>query len=75
MAKRNNAPKGLVATLNQVDNDGGYTGMTRRDSVKELKQEARRYNYTGEYIVAIDHGGPWPKISRPSSTGLTNRRC
>lgn len=60
-AKRNNAPIIFVATLNQVDNDGGYTGMTQKDFVKELKQEARRYNYTGEYIVAIDHGGPWLK--------------
>lgn len=60
-AKRNNAPIKFAATLNQVDGDGGYTGMTQSDFVKVLKQEARRTNYTGEYIAAIDHGGPWLK--------------
>ena len=60
-AKRNNAPIIFVATLNQVDCDGGYTGMTQSDFVKVLKQEARRYDYTGDYVIAIDHGGPWLK--------------
>ena len=35
-AKRNNAPIIFVATLNQVDNDGGYTGMTQKDFVKVM---------------------------------------
>ena len=29
-AKRNNAPIKFAATLNQVDQDGGYTGMTQK---------------------------------------------
>ena len=33
-AKRNNAPIMFAATLNQVDNDGGYTGMTQKDFVR-----------------------------------------
>lgn len=60
-AKRNNAPIIFVATLNQGDCDGGYTGMTQKDFVRVLCHEAARNNYTGEYIVAIDHGGPWLK--------------
>lgn len=60
-AKRNDCPMIFVATLNQVDCDGGYTGMTQADFVKVLQREARRNNYTGEYIIAIDHGGPWLK--------------
>ena len=60
-AKRNNAPILFVATLNQVDCDGGYTGMTQADFVKTLKLEARKNDFTGIYVAAVDHGGPWLK--------------
>jgi len=60
-AKRNNAPILFAATLNQVDCDGGYTGMTQEDFVRVMKVEAKRNNYTGPFIAAIDHGGPWLK--------------
>lgn len=60
-AKRNNAPIMFAATLNQVDNDGGYTGMTQKDFVRVMRVEAKRNNFTGPYIAAIDHGGPWLK--------------
>ena len=60
-AKRNNAPILFAATLNQVDNDGGYTGMTQVDFVRTMKREARRNNYTGDFLACIDHGGPWLK--------------
>ncbi len=60
-AKRNNAPIKFAATLNQVDINKGYTGMDQFDFVQTIKQEARRINYTGAVIVAVDHGGPWLK--------------
>lgn len=60
-AKRNNAPIKFAATLNQVDGDGGYTGYTQMDFMNLLRLEARRNNYTGDYVAAIDHGGPWLK--------------
>lgn len=60
-AKRNNAPIKYAATLNQVDGDGGYTGLTQKAFTKMLEIEASRINYTGDYIVAVDHGGPWLK--------------
>ena len=60
-AKRNNAPIYFAATLNQIDNDGGYTGMTQEQFTKLLRFEQERVNYTGCSIVAIDHGGPWLK--------------
>lgn len=60
-AKRNNAPILFAATLNQVDCDGGYTGMTQEDFVRVMKVEAKRNNYTGPFVAAIDHGGPWLK--------------
>lgn len=60
-AKRNNAPIKFAATLNQVDGDRGYTGLTQREFTKMLEIEAASVNYTGPYIVAVDHGGPWLK--------------
>ena len=60
-AKRNNAPILFAATLNQVDCDGGYTGMTQEDFVRVMKVEAARNHYTGPFLACIDHGGPWLK--------------
>ena len=60
-AKRNNAPIYFATTLNQVDCDGGYTGMTQEMFTKILAREAAAVNYAGPYVVAIDHGGPWLK--------------
>ena len=60
-AKRNNAPIYFAATLNQVDCDGGYTGMNQEDFVRTVRFETERVNFTGPVIIAIDHGGPWLK--------------
>jgi tagatose-1,6-bisphosphate aldolase non-catalytic subunit AgaZ/GatZ len=60
-AKRNNAPIKFAATLNQVDLDGGYTGLTQEQFVKTIRQEAKAIHFTGPVIIAIDHGGPWLK--------------
>ena len=60
-AKRNNAPNYFAATLNQIDCDGGYTGMTQEDFVRTVRFETERVNFTGDVIIAIDHGGPWLK--------------
>lgn len=60
-AKRNNAPIKFAATLNQIDSDKGYVGITQNEFTKMLRDEARSVNFEGPYIVAIDHGGPWLK--------------
>ena len=60
-AKRNNAPIYFAATLNQVDCDGGYTGMTQEAFTRLVRFETERVHFTGPVIVAIDHGGPWLK--------------
>ena len=60
-AKRNNAPIKFAATLNQVDIDKGYTGMDQHSFVATIQQEARKINFEGPIIVAVDHGGPWLK--------------
>jgi len=60
-AKRANAPIKFAATLNQVDEDGGYTGLTQSEFVEMVKIEAEAIGYEGLIIVALDHGGPWLK--------------
>jgi len=60
-AKRNNAPIYFAATLNQIDCDGGYTGLTPAQFTRMAELEAAAVNYTGTTIIAIDHGGPWLK--------------
>jgi tagatose-1,6-bisphosphate aldolase non-catalytic subunit AgaZ/GatZ len=60
-AQRANAPIKFAATLNQVDLDGGYTGMNQFEFVKMVKLEAEAIHYNGPIIIAIDHGGPWLK--------------
>jgi D-tagatose-1,6-bisphosphate aldolase subunit GatZ/KbaZ len=60
-AKRNNAPIKFATTLNQVDLDRGYTGMTQKEFVVAVHQEARLINLQVPVIIAIDHGGPWLK--------------
>lgn len=60
-AKRNNSPVKFAATLNQVDLDGGYTGLTQEEFVKTIREESRKVNLDVPVIIAIDHGGPWLK--------------
>ncbi|MFZ5942472.1 MAG: class II D-tagatose-bisphosphate aldolase non-catalytic subunit [Bacteroidota bacterium] len=62
-AKRANAPIKFAATLNQVDTDGGYTGLTQKEFVDTIREQCRMLNFTGPVIVAVDHGGPWLKDS------------
>ena len=60
-AKRCNAPIKFAATLNQVDLDGGYTGLTQYEFVKTIRLLARKINLNSPVIIAVDHGGPWLK--------------
>lgn len=60
-AKRCNAPIKFATTLNQVDFNRGYTGLTQKEFVKLIEQEAEAINFTGPIMIAVDHGGPWLK--------------
>ena len=60
-SKRANAPIKFAATLNQVDLDGGYTGLTQSEFVRTIRMHANNLNVTSPVIIAIDHGGPWLK--------------
>ncbi|MBE0649350.1 MAG: class II D-tagatose-bisphosphate aldolase, non-catalytic subunit [Bacteroidales bacterium] len=60
-AKRCDSPIKFAVTLNQVDSDGGYTGMNQSEFVKIIHREAEALDIKGPVIIALDHGGPWLK--------------
>jgi tagatose-1,6-bisphosphate aldolase non-catalytic subunit AgaZ/GatZ len=62
-AARNNAPMLFAATLNQVDRDGGYTGWTPAEFVRQMSHFADKYQWRGPLYPCLDHGGPWLKDS------------
>jgi hypothetical protein len=58
----NKAPINFIASLNQVDVDGGYTGWSPQafaEYVKKKLLEKCSENYP--LILELDHGGPWLK--------------
>jgi tagatose-1,6-bisphosphate aldolase non-catalytic subunit AgaZ/GatZ len=73
-AKRAQAPLKFAATLNQVDIDRGYTGLTPREFVELVKWEAEAIDHRGCIIIAVDHGGPWVK-DRHTLEGWSLKEC
>ncbi|MBC7218487.1 MAG: class II D-tagatose-bisphosphate aldolase, non-catalytic subunit [Candidatus Caldatribacterium sp.] len=73
-AKRARAPLKFAATLNQVDIDRGYTGLTQKEFVELVKQEAEAIDFQGLIIIAVDHGGPWVK-DRHTIEGWNLKEC
>ncbi|WP_427365332.1 class II D-tagatose-bisphosphate aldolase non-catalytic subunit [Candidatus Caldatribacterium saccharofermentans] len=73
-AKRARAPVKFAATLNQVDIDRGYTGLTQGEFVELVKQEAEAIHFEGLIIIALDHGGPWVK-DRHTIEGWDLKTC
>ncbi len=61
VASVNYMPILFAATLNQVDRDGGYTGWTPVQFVREIQALARKYGWEGPLYPCLDHGGPWLK--------------
>ncbi len=60
-ARDSRAPMLFAATLNQVDNDAGYTGWRQRDFVDLVRAYSRDIGFTGSAVCCLDHGGPWLK--------------
>ncbi|WP_136688004.1 class II D-tagatose-bisphosphate aldolase non-catalytic subunit [Halorhabdus amylolytica] len=52
-------PPMFIATPRQVDADRGYTGWSQSELVEFLDTTATEEGYTGPYVVARDHGGPY----------------
>lgn len=49
----------FVTTPRQVDADRGYTGWSQEELVEFIRSTAEELGYTGSYLVARDHGGPY----------------
>lgn len=60
-ATANNTLMLFAATLNQVDTDGGYTGWTPQEFVRQMYVFAEKYQCKSPLYPCLDHGGPWLK--------------
>jgi D-tagatose-1,6-bisphosphate aldolase subunit GatZ/KbaZ len=63
--KQDGAPALIEATCNQVNHEGGYTGMTPRDFAAQVKSIAERVGFDArKLILGGDHLGPnpWRKL-------------
>lgn len=49
----------IMATINQVNSDGGYSGLTSSDFVRRVRELAHETGYDGPIILGRDHGGPY----------------
>ncbi|MBN1691294.1 MAG: class II D-tagatose-bisphosphate aldolase, non-catalytic subunit [Dehalococcoidia bacterium] len=68
-----NCPIFFVATLNQVDIDGGYTGWNHARFVTKIRQTARQTGFKGPILLGVDHAGPWLR-DRHTTEKWTYRR-
>ena len=68
-------PALIEATCNQVNQDGGYTGMTPADFRRFVEEIAARVDFDPARIVlGGDHLGPnpWKDLPRPGSRNSTS---
>jgi D-tagatose-1,6-bisphosphate aldolase subunit GatZ/KbaZ len=69
--KRDGAPALIEATCNQVNHQGGYTGMTPRDFVAEVRSVAERVGFDSSNLVfGGDHLGPNPWRKLPADRAM-----
>lgn len=62
----------IMATMNQVNSDGGYAGLTADQFVQKVNRLAGETGYDGPIVFGRDHGGPFiveahKKWSRPEA--------
>lgn len=70
-AKAHQAPVLIEATCNQVNQDGGYTGMTPADFRRFAEEIAQKVGFdTKRLILGGDHLGPNPWRHLPASEAL-----
>ncbi len=59
LSKNPTANFSIESTVQQVNQDGGYTGMTPQDFSNKVRAIAKEYNIKDEeYVLAGDHLGP-----------------
>lgn len=70
-AQQNGVPAIIEATSNQVDQNGGYTGMTPSDFVNYVQEIAAEIGFPfGEVILGGDHLGPLTKAKLPEKEAM-----
>jgi D-tagatose-1,6-bisphosphate aldolase subunit GatZ/KbaZ len=75
VAREVGAPALIEATCNQVNQYGGYTGMTPSDFVKQLKTLARETDFPVErLLIGGDHLGPGPWQAEPAAKAMAKAR-
>src|SRR5574341_476161 len=66
----------VESTCNQVNQEGGYAGMTPGDFARHLMRLARRTGlHRDRALVGGDHIGPYPWRSRPAAEALNKARA
>jgi len=69
--KQSGAPALIEATCNQVNHQGGYTGMTPADFVAEVRSVADRVKFDASNLVfGGDHLGPNPWRKLPAERAM-----
>lgn len=65
----------IETTANQVNQFGGYTGMTAKDFVSRLMERARQLDVPPDcFVLGSDHAGPFPWRNEASSTAMARAR-
>jgi len=65
----------IETTANQVNQFGGYTGMTARDFILRTRERARHLDVPLECIVfGSDHAGPFPWRNEVASSAMKRAR-
>ena len=74
-ALRDNRPLLVESTVNQVNQLGGYTGMTPKDFRSFLDSQAARAGFPQDRIIlGGDHLGPYPWRSLPAERAMALAR-
>lgn len=65
----------IESTSSQVNQFGGYTGLTPAQFAASVKQAARRIGIPeSQVLLGGDHLGPYPWRNQPAATALANAR-
>jgi D-tagatose-1,6-bisphosphate aldolase subunit GatZ/KbaZ len=71
LAAGNGAPLLIESTCNQVNQDGGYTGMTPHDFAAYVGRVSLEAGLSrDEVVLGGDHLGPYPWRSRPADEAM-----
>ncbi len=65
----------IEATCNQVNQFGGYTGLTPQDFRAQVRSIAQQVGFpTDRILLGGDHLGPYPWRNLPAAQAMTNAR-